>query len=96
MPLHFSPHASSKECMPASLTTAALPPTLSPMPPVQQNTDESSLLETVSGEVDLQSFLPNLSLGSQECQRIFELRLRELVLMSFHRPHIIINPFLAA
>ena len=35
----------------------------------------------MSDEVDVQCILPHPSLGADECQRIFELRLRELVRM---------------
>ena len=78
------------------LPTAALPSNLFPIPHLlEQNTDESDSLETMSDEVDLETVLPSLSLGPEERKRIFELRLRRLVLVFTRSRLIIINRFLA-
>ena len=48
----------------------------------------------MSDEVDLQYILPHSSLGLDERQRIYEQRLRKLVLLFIYCPRIIIKPFL--
>lgn len=76
---------------PDPLATTALP-----IPPIpKQYTDESNSLEIMSDDVDLHCILPNLSLGHEERQHIFDQRLRRLVLFLLYFPFIIINPLLA-
>jgi len=49
----------------------------------------------MSDQVDLEYILPDVSLGLEERQRLFELRLRNLVLNFVYSPSITIEAFLA-
>ncbi|KAH0828932.1 quinon protein alcohol dehydrogenase-like superfamily [Lanmaoa asiatica] len=67
---------------PSHLTAAALVPNSHPPLSIRdQDQDEDEFLTklSMSDEVDIQSIFPDPSLGRDECQRIFELRLRKLV-----------------
>ena len=72
----------SKPFTTADPITSSVVPNLHPSPPIlNPNLDESSFFQTspMSDQVALDYILPHPSLGLDECQRIFELRLRKMV-----------------
>ena len=82
--LHSLAHTSSKPFTTIHPITSSVVPNSHPSPPIlNPNPDENDFLETspMSDELGLQYILPHPSLGPNECQRIFELRLRKLVRM---------------
>ena len=72
----------SKPFTTADPITSSVVPNLHTRSPIPNpNLDESSFFQTspMSDQVALEYILPHPSLGLDECQRIFELRLREMV-----------------
>ena len=72
----------SKPFTTADPITSSVVPNSHPRPPIPNpNLDESSFFQTspMSDQVALEYILPHPSLGLDECQRIFELRLRKMV-----------------
>ena len=80
--LHSVAHTYSKLFTTAHPITSSVVPNLHPSPPIPNpNLDESSFFQTspTSDQVALEYILPHPSLGLDDCQRIFELRLRKMV-----------------
>lgn len=90
-------HTCSKVFAAPDPITSSVAPSSHPSPPIRSpDSDGNDSLKTssMSDQVDLQHILPDLSLGLEECQRIFELRLRKLVRIFTHCSHTITGHFL--
>lgn len=94
---HSLAHTSSKVFTTLDSTISSMVPSSHPSPPIRSlNPDESNFIETssMSHQVDLQYIIPDLSLGLNECQRIFASRLRKLVRIFTHCSRTIMGHFL--
>ena len=93
--VHSLAHTASK-LFPVHLTAISLVPNSSPIPHIQEpHTYRSQVPTKMTLEPSSISVLQDMSMGLEECQRFFGLRLRKLVLTFSYHPRIIINPFFA-